>query len=244
MDGARLYIIVPWFNESDVVDRTTPMFMSALKGLVDSGRVSPESRLLLVDDGSTDDTPERLRGWEAKLRCIEVLALPRNGGQQFAIVQGLRHAREHGAEVVVTMDCDGQDDPSAIERMVDAFRSGDEVVYGVRNDRSSDTVLKRNTSRAFYLVTRLLRSKIVREHAEFRLMSAAVVDAVLAKWREGMFLRGLVPTLGFRGSTVEYRRLARVAGKSHYSYPALARWAVEIIVEAVRNRFRSRSSSG
>jgi len=236
MNASRLYVVIPWFNESTVVDEMVPRFLAALAELMEAGKVEPASKLLFVDDGSSDGTLNRLQGWSARRAEIEVLALEHNMGQQPAIVEGLKLARARGADAVVTMDCDGQDDPGAIKQMVGAFLAGDQVVYGVRNDRSSDTFLKRNTSLAFYSIMKMLGSKAVYNHAEFRLMSAEVVDAMVSRWHEGVFLRALAPRLGFRGSVVEYRRMARVGGESHYTYWALFKWAASAIKEAVWKR--------
>lgn len=236
MKAPKLYIVVPWFNEKLVVDGIVPRFRGVLGGLVASGKVEESSRLLFVDDGSVDGTAGLLKAWADRDDGIELLTLPRNEGQQSAIVHGLRMARGHGADVVVTMDCDGQDDLESVEKMVDAYLAGDKVVYGVRNDRSSDTFLKRTTALMFYRVMRLLGGRLVFNHAEFRLMDAEVVDAVVEKWRKGMFLRAIIPTLGFRSSVVEYRRMARPAGRTHYGFAKLVRIALSAMMESLRRR--------
>lgn len=232
----KLYIVIPWFNEISVVDRIVPRFREALAALVASGRADAGSRLLFVDDGSDDGTRDLLKAWSDRSDDIELLMLSRNRGQQFAIVQGLKRSRESGAEVVVTMDCDGQDDPSVLGQMVDSFRAGSQVVYGVRCDRTSDGFFNRTAALLFYRIMRMLGSRALYNHAEFRLMSAEVVDAVIAGWREDMFLRAFVPTLGFKGSVVEYRRLARVAGMSHYGFWSLVRLSFRAMAEAICRR--------
>ena len=220
-------LVVPCLDEREALPVMVPRFASAVRDLAERGEASARSRVLIVDDGSSDgtwDVVERAARDEAPY--VMGLGLARNLGQQRALFAGLMEARGH-VDVAVTLDCDGQDDVSAIPRMLAAYRDGAQVVYGVRGRRDGDTVAKRVSARLFYRAMGALRGGVVFDHADFRLMAAPVLDA-LAAWGdgEGLFLRGVVPRLGFPGARVEYDRGERVAGETHYSLRKMASLAV------------------
>lgn len=211
-----LYIVVPCYNEAEVLPLTAPLFLGKLEAFVALGRVSPQSRVLFVNDGSKDATWDIIQQLSAQHEAAEGLSLSRNRGHQNALLAGLMCARDKAAEVTISIDCDGQDDIDAMDAMLDEYEAGSNIVYGVRNSRATDTAFKRGSARAFYRLMRLLGSEVVYDHADYRLMDRRALDG-LAEFREvNLFLRGLVPLVGFRCSSVYYERHARMAGKSHY----------------------------
>lgn len=213
---ATLYIVVPCYNEEEVLPESARELRLKLQGLIGAGKVSPESRLLLVDDGSRDST------WYIIERLCEAnelicgLRLGRNRGHQNALMAGLITAIKH-ADVTVSIDADLQDDVEAIEEMVDKFNGGCPIVCGVRKNRDSDSFMKRFTARGFYTVMRLAGGSTIFDHADFRLMSAEAVRRLACYGAEDLFLRGLVTRLDLHIEKVYYDRLPRTAGESKYS---------------------------
>ncbi len=229
-DSARnssptLWIVVPCFNEQEVLPITAPMFLQKINELIDEGKVSEKSTVCFVDDGSKDDTWEIIQNLAATQKCCEGLSLSRNRGHQNALLAGLMEARLH-ADAVISMDCDGQDDISAIDEMLDKHRAGAEIVYGVRSSRDSDTAFKRMSAEAFYKLLDKMEVETVFNHADYRLMGSAALDA-LSEYKEvNLFLRGIVPQLGFKSDTVEYDRTARQAGDTHYPFKKMCALAI------------------
>ena len=220
-DSARnssptLWIVVPCFNEQEVLPITAPMFLQKMNELIDEGKVSEKSTVCFVDDGSKDDTWEIIQNLAATQKCCEGLSLSRNRGHQNALLAGLMEARLH-ADAVISMDCDGQDDINAMDAMVDAYvNDGCEVVYGVRSKRDTDTFFKRFTAESFYKLLNAMGAEVVYNHADYRLMSARVLHE-FANFKEvNLFLRGMVPLVGFKSTSVAYERHERIAGESHY----------------------------
>ncbi len=210
-----LYFVVPCYNEEAVLPLTAPLFCDKLCALQASGRIHADSRVLFVNDGSRDATWEIISSLAADNPLVEGISLSRNRGHQNALLAGLMTAREH-ADVTVSIDCDGQDDIHAVDAMLDEYAAGCDVVYGVRTDRTSDTAFKRGTAQAFYKLMAALGAESVYNHADYRLLSRRALDG-LAQFEEvNLFLRGLVPLVGYRSSSVPYTRTERVAGKSHY----------------------------
>ena len=223
----RLIVVVPCFNEEKALPVTAPLLAAELGGLAASGRVSEESRILLVDDGSEDGT------WRAISELAEAdprflgIRQSRNRGQQLALWAGLMEARDLGCDATVTMDCDGQDDIRALPAMLDEFAKGSDVVYGVRADRSSDAFSKRFLAESFYRLQNALGAKTVFNHADFRLLSARALDALSQHRETNLYLRGLVPLVGFRSATVAYRRGRRMAGGGHYPFLKMLGFAAD-----------------
>jgi glycosyltransferase involved in cell wall biosynthesis len=208
-----LSIVVPCFNEEAVLPASAARLLACLDDLAASGRAAAESRLYFVDDGSTDGTwglIEELAAGDARVCGIK---LSRNRGHQNALLAGLLHAE---GDVLISIDADLQDDVDAMAKMMDAHRDGSDIVYGVRASRSSDTWFKRVTAGAYYRLLRVLGTRVVAHHADYRLMSRRVVEALRAHEEVNLFLRGLVPTLGFPSTVVTYDRKPREAGESKY----------------------------
>jgi glycosyltransferase involved in cell wall biosynthesis len=209
----RILIVVPCYNEEAVLPETCSRLSELLARLVASGKVAASSAICFVDDGSRDATWRLITGFTARGDPVEGLRLSRNRGHQNALLAGLLHAR---ADAVVSIDADLQDDVDAIEAMVDHYREGCDVVYGVRRERTSDSAFKRLTAEVFYRLMTVMGAETVFNHADFRLTSARVL-AALQDFREvNLYLRGIVPLIGFRSAMVEYERSARFAGESKY----------------------------
>ncbi|MCR5319588.1 MAG: glycosyltransferase family 2 protein [Lachnospiraceae bacterium] len=211
----RLAIVVPCYNEKEVIGISSEALRQVLADLVAKGKIAEDSYVLFVDDGSKDNTWELIQAEYEKYPQIKGLKLAGNVGHQFALTAGLLTAKDY-SDVTVSIDADLQDDTAVIEEMIDKFHEGCEIVYGVRNDRSSDSFFKRTTAQGFYKVMAAMGVKTVYNHADFRLMSKkALVE--FAKYKESnLFLRGLVPLIGFQTGQVFYERKERVAGESKY----------------------------
>lgn len=210
------YIVTPCYNEDSVLPKTLPLFVDKLTELIDKKSVSPLSKILLVDDGSSDGTWDIIEESTRLNKRICGISLSRNKGHQNAILAGMTAATPH-ADVVITVDCDGQDDLNAMEGMVEAYIQGCDVVYGVRNNRDSDTFFKRFTAESFYKLMNIMGAEVIFNHADFRLVSKRVLLALEEYKEVNLFLRGIFPMIGFRTGKVCYKRDERVAGKSHYS---------------------------
>lgn len=210
-----LYVVIPCYNEHEVIGITCKMFKDEVESLISSGRVSDQSKILFVNDGSTDDTYEIIKQLAASDRRYCGISLSRNRGHQNALLAGLMEAKDR-CDITISIDCDGQDDIEAMTQMVDAYLDGCDVVYGVRSSRETDTFFKRFTAQAFYKLLGSMGVESVYNHADYRLMSARVLDA-FAQFKEvNLFLRGMVPLVGFKSTSVYYERHERLAGKSHY----------------------------
>lgn len=221
-----LWMVIPCYNEEAVLPETSGTFLSELSGLISAEIVSDKSSILFVDDGSSDSTwtiIERLSNDDAHFRGI---SLSRNRGHQNALLAGLMEARKY-CDVSISLHCDGQDDISAVSKMIEKYLDGSDVVYGVRNDRSTDTFFKRMTAEAFYGMMKEMGVDTVFNHADYRLLSLAALDGLSEYGESNLFLRGMVPLIGLPSSTVEYSRAARVAGDSHYPLRKMIALAVD-----------------
>lgn len=206
--------MIPCYNEEDVLPITAPMFKDAVASLIDDGLVGRESRILFVNDGSSDKTWEIIQEF-ARESIFEGVSLSRNRGHQNALLAGLMECRSK-CDISVSIDCDGQDDISKIRDMVLKFSDGFDVVYGVRSSRDTDTAFKRFTAESFYKVLNRMGVEAVFNHADYRLMNARALDGLSQFNEVNLFLRGMVPLVGYPSSTVEYSREERIAGESHY----------------------------
>lgn len=215
MDSPVLWLVIPCYNEQDALPITQRLFLDELASLVGQGAVSPESRILFVDDGSSDDTWRIIQGLHDADSRFEGLKLSRNRGHQNALLAGLIEAEPY-CDTTVSLDCDGQDDVSKVAEMVAAYRAGYDVVYGVRSSRATDTPFKRFTAESFYRVINALGGEVVFNHADYRLMSDRAIRGLMQFKEVNLFLRGMVPLVGYPSTTVEYEREERVAGHSHY----------------------------
>ena len=221
-----LYIVVPCYNEEAVLPETARRLSEKLEQLISGGSVSGESRILFVDDGSRDRTWELIEGLAAGDSRFGGVKLSRNRGHQNALLAGLMTARAH-CDMAVSMDADLQDDINAIDQMTADYLAGSDIVYGVRSSRRTDTFFKRTTAQGYYRFMKLLGVELVYNHADFRLMSRRALDA-LAEFREvNLFLRGVVPLVGYRCSFVEYERGERFAGESKYPLKKMLAFAFD-----------------
>ena len=215
MEHPVLYIVIPCYNEQEVLPITAPMFLNKLHELENAGLISAESRVLFVNDGSSDATWDIICRLAAEDEHYIGISQSRNRGHQNAVLAGLMEAKER-CDISISIDCDGQDDINAMDDMVRAYLSGCDIVYGVRSDRESDSFFKRSTAQGFYKFLSAMGADIVYNHADYRLISARALRE-LAKFGEvNLFLRGMVPLVGFKSTSVEYKRTERIAGKSKY----------------------------
>ena len=210
-----LYIVIPCYNEQDVLPITAPMFLKKISDLSAAGKISPESRVLFVNDGSKDNTWQIICDLAAADPHYLGIRQSRNRGHQNAVLAGLMEAKDR-CDITISIDCDGQDDINAMDAMVDAYRGGCEIVYGVRSKRDTDTFFKRFTAEGFYKLLNAMGAEVVYNHADYRLMSARALQE-FAKFKEvNLYLRGMVPLVGFKSTAVAYERHERIAGESHY----------------------------
>ena len=210
-----LWIVVPCYNEEQVLPMTAPLFVKKIRQLTEDGRVSANSKVLFVNDGSKDKTWEIVRKMaEQYPECLGICQ-SRNRGHQNAVLAGLMEAKDR-CDITISIDCDGQDDIGAMDEMVDKYLAGAEIVYGVRSERKTDTWFKRTTAAAFYKLMKAMGAEVVYNHADYRLISAKVLQHFADFEEVNIFLRGMVPLVGFPSDTVYYERSARLAGESHY----------------------------
>ncbi|MBQ5840337.1 MAG: glycosyltransferase family 2 protein [Clostridia bacterium] len=220
------YLVIPCYNEEQVLPVTAPLFRAKLEALIADGRIHADSRVLYVDDGSKDGTWDVIRSLAAEDEHAEGMSLSRNRGHQNALLAGLMTAKER-ADVTVSIDCDGQDDLNAVEDMLTEYEAGCDVVYGVRSDRRTDTFFKRGTAQAFYKLLSAMGVESVYNHADYRLLSRRALEG-LAQFEEvNLFLRGMVPLVGYRTGVVYYERAQRLAGNSHYPLRKMLALAID-----------------
>lgn len=225
MQLPSLYIVIPCYNEQDVLPITAPMFLDKIEGLISQGLCSENSKVLFVNDGSRDETWSIICGLAKQNPKFKGINLSRNRGHQNALLAGLMHAKER-CDVTISIDCDGQDDINAMDEMMRQFHDGCDVVYGVRSKRDTDTFFKRFTAECFYRFMRLMGAETVFNHADYRLMSKRALDG-LAEFKEvNLFLRGTVPLVGYKSTSVYYERNERIAGESHYPFSKMLNLAL------------------
>lgn len=226
MSAPVLYIVIPCYNEEEVLPITAPMFLEKITTLSRQGKISPMSRVMFVNDGSKDKTWDVISSLAKSDEHYVGISQSRNRGHQNAVLAGLMEARGH-CDITISIDCDGQDDINAMDRMVEAYAQGCDVVYGVRSERKTDTVFKRTTAQGFYKFLSLMGAEVVYNHADYRLISSRALDA-LAQFKEvNLFLRGMVPLVGFKSTSVEYSRSERIAGESKYPLKKMIALAVD-----------------
>lgn len=211
----RLIIVIPCYNEQEVLPITAPQFLAKINQLAAEGLISGDSRVMFVNDGSKDDTWNIIQQLAAQDEHYIGIAQSRNRGHQNAVLAGLMEAKDM-CDITISIDCDGQDDINAMDEMVKAYLDGCEIVYGVRSKRDTDTFFKRFTAESFYKLLNSMGAEVVYNHADYRLISSRALQE-LAKFKEvNIFLRGMVPLVGFKSTSVYYERSERAAGKSHY----------------------------
>lgn len=210
-----LYIIIPCYNEETVLPITSKLFLSKLNSLIESGKISNNSRILFVNDGSKDKTWEIICSLAKQDEHFVGISQSRNRGHQNAVLAGLMEAKDK-CDITISIDCDGQDDINAMDEMVDQYLQGCEIVYGVRSRRDTDTFFKRFTAEGFYKLLNWMGAEVVYNHADYRLVSSRVLKE-FANFKEvNLFLRGMFPLVGFKSTSVYYERHERIAGESHY----------------------------
>ena len=221
-----LYIVVPCYNEEAVLPETARRLRDKLEGLAAAGKISDASRVLFVNDGSRDRTWELIEGLHRQCPLFSGVDLSRNRGHQNALLAGLMTAVER-CDMAISMDADLQDDVDAVDAMVDKFHEGCDIVYGVRSSREKDTFFKRFTAEGFYRMMSFMGADTVFNHADYRLMSRRALEG-LARFKEvNLFLRGIVPMIGYNTGTVEYERGERFAGESKYPLKKMLSFAME-----------------
>lgn len=210
-----LWIVIPCYNEEKVLPITAPMFLEKIKSLAGTGKISDKSRILFVNDGSKDKTWDIIVDLAHTDEHYIGISQSRNRGHQNAVLAGLMEAKDK-CDITISIDCDGQDDINAMDAMVDEYLAGNEVVYGVRSKRKTDTFFKRFTAEGFYHLMNFLGADIVFNHADYRLISARVLESFADYKEVNIFLRGMIPLVGFKSTSVFYERSERIAGESHY----------------------------
>ena len=221
-----LYVVVPCYKEEEVLPETSKRLKAKLTALIAQGKISPRSRILFVNDGSKDRTWPIIEELHAQDRIFSGVNLSRNRGHQNALLAGLMTAVQY-ADMMVSMDADLQDDIDAMDRMIDAYHEGYDVVYGVRSSRKTDSFFKRFTAESFYKLMKAMGVDIVFNHADYRLMSRRAVEG-LSQFKEvNLFLRGIVPQIGYSWTTVEYERAKRFAGESKYPLKKMLSFAFD-----------------
>ena len=215
MKTPKLWIVIPCYNEQEVLPITAPMFLEKLNQLIKDKKILPDSRILFVNDGSKDDTWGIIEKMSKENEHFIGICQSRNRGHQNAVLAGLMEAKDN-CDITISIDCDGQDDINAMDEMVDAYMDGCEVVYGVRKSREKDTWFKRSTAQGFYKLMNSMGAEVVYNHADYRLVSSRVLEHFADYHEVNIFLRGMFPLVGFKSTSVYYDREERVAGESHY----------------------------
>ena len=211
----KLSIIIPCYNEQEVLPITSKLFLEELIKLIEKNKISDDSRILFVNDGSKDNTWQIIKDLSKSDQHFIGISQSRNRGHQNTVLAGLMEAKDC-ADITISIDCDGQDDITAMEKMVDAYHDGCEIVYGVRSSRETDTFFKRFTAQSFYKLLNYMGAEVIYNHADYRLVSSRVLNE-FANFKEvNLFLRGMFPLVGFKSTSVLYERHIRIAGESHY----------------------------
>ena len=210
-----LYIVIPCYNEEKVLPITSVEFLKKINELESNGMISSQSRILFVNDGSKDSTWNIIKDLSKKNEHYIGISQSRNSGHQNAVLAGLMEAKDK-CDITISIDCDGQDDINAMNQMIEEYKNGCEIVYGVRSARKTDTFFKRTTAQGFYKLLNALGAEVVYNHADYRLVSSRVLKE-FANFKEvNIFLRGMFPLVGFKSTSVYYERHERIAGESHY----------------------------
>ena len=221
-----LYLVIPCYNEEQVLPITAPIFMGKLSELIEKREISDKSRVLFVNDGSGDSTWDIIEKLSKEQTLIKGICLSRNMGHQNALLAGLMTAKEE-CDVTVSIDCDGQDDINAVDKMLAEYKNGCDIVYGVRDSRKTDSFFKRHSAQFFYKLLNRLGAKTIYNHADYRLMSSRALGE-LEKFKEvNIYLRGMVPMVGFKSTSVTYDRTERLAGKSKYPLKKMLKLAAD-----------------
>lgn len=226
MANKVLTIVVPCYDEQEVLHETSKLLKNIIDDLIEQNKISSNSKILFVNDGSKDKTWEIIEQLQSQEKVFTGIRLLRNFGHQNAVMAGLSRAVWY-SDMMITIDADLQDDIQKIYEMVDKFYQGFDIVYGVRNNRDTDTGFKRTTAEAYYWLMTKMGVNLIPDHADYRLMSKRAVEALLEYHEENLFLRGIVPELGFNTTKVYYKRKERFAGESHYPLKKMLGLAID-----------------
>lgn len=221
-----LYLVVPCYNEEEVIGKSVQVLSDKMRRLQRAERIAAGSKIMFVNDGSKDRTLRLLHEAAARDTMVSVISLAGNYGHQSAILAGMMTARQY-ADAVVTIDADLQQDIEALDKFIDSYMAGSEVVYGVRNDRHSDGIFKKGSATLYYNLMHLLGSRVITNHADYRLMSRKALDALSEYQETNLFLRGLIPTMGFSSDVVYFDVKAREAGHSKYTLSKMMTLAMD-----------------
>lgn len=224
-----LYIVIPCYNEQEVITETTNKLKEKLNSLINNKKISKKSKILYIDDGSKDNTWKIIKKLNKEDNMITGIRFLRNEGQQNALLAGLLTSKKY-ADIVISMDCDLQDDINAIDEMIDKYNYGFDIVYAVRKDRKTDSLFKRKTAEIFYKFMNIMGCNIIYNHAEYRLTSKKVLDELENYNEQNIFLRGIFPQLGYKSVIIYYDRNKRFAGKSKYSLRKMIKFALDGII--------------
>ena len=219
-----LYVVVPCYNEEEVLAETTKRLSNKLESLIKKNMISEESRVMYVNDGSKDKTWELIEEYSRVHKFVTGICLSRNRGHQNALLAGLMTAKKY-ADVVISMDADLQDDINAIDEMLDKYYNGCDIVYGVRSSRKKDSFFKKTTAQGFYKFMKLMGVDVVYNHADYRLTSKRVLDNFADYKEVNLFLRGIFPLIGYKSDVVYYERAERFAGESKYPLKKMLNFA-------------------
>ncbi len=221
-----LYVIVPCYNEEEVLPLTAPLFLKHLQYMCDEDLISAKSKIMFVNDGSKDNTWNIIQKLSLEDDRFIGISQSRNRGHQSAVLAGLMEAYTE-CDITISIDCDGQDDISAMTKMVQEYLSGAEIVYGVRDNRDSDTLFKRVTAEGFYKILNFMGVDVIFNHADYRLISSKVLKELASFKEVNLYLRGMVPLVGFKNSSVYYERKERLAGKTKYPFSKMLALAID-----------------
>ena len=224
--GRVLYLVIPCYNEEEVLPETSKRLTAKLGAMIEMGLISQDSKIVFVNDGSKDHTWQLIRQYHEENPMIQGINLSRNKGHQSALLAGLMTVKEY-CDMAISMDADLQDDVDAIDQFVEKYYEGCEVVYGVRSERKTDSFFKRASAQSFYKLMLHMGVEIVYNHADYRLLSNRVMKE-LSKYQEvNLFLRGLIPLVGFKSTSVYYERNVRIAGTTHYPLKKMLNLAID-----------------
>ncbi len=221
-----LYLVLPCYNEEEILPLTKKTLEEEMSNLINNEKISNLSKVMFVNDGSKDKTWSLIKKYHEENSLFAGISLSRNKGHQNALLAGLMVAKEK-SDIVISMDADLQDDISVISKMIDAYKEGNEIVYGVRESRQKDTWFKRNSAELFYKLMKMMGVEVVYNHADCRLMSKKALDGLEQFQEVNLFLRGIVPLIGYQSSVVYYPRNQRVAGESKYPFKKMLNFALE-----------------
>ncbi len=221
-----LWLVIPCYNEQEVLPETAKRLYGIMTGMIKSGKISRDSKIAFVNDGSKDKTWRLIETYHSKSDMFVGVNLSRNKGHQNALLAGLSVAKQY-SDMAITLDADLQDDVTKIPEFVDKYYEGNDIVYGVRNNRDTDTGFKRNTAQGFYKFMKMLGVDIVDNHADYRLMSKRAIEALMSFKEVNVFLRGIIPQIGYNTAIVEYKRSERLAGESKYPLKKMLAFAFD-----------------